>query len=240
MKRLVLIILLLSSFFVYSAPIKVGILEYAPPYSSKADDNHYFGFIIDLMDVVCVQLERECVFVTTPLGSKYDALQQGKIDISFDPSPINTNIPDGFIFSLPFLASHGQFVALKDSNIRTIKDIKNKKIGVLKFTLFESFILMKYNFYNEVVPFDSLTELINAFIAKKVDLIMLNYSFAHYLIYTTSANFRLVGNKIPIGNGYGILALKTNTDLIDQINHILLDMEEDGSYLKIYNRYFGE
>lgn len=239
MKRIVFIILLLSSFFVHSDPIKVGILEYAPPFSSKADDKHFFGFIIDLMDVVCKRLNRECVYIATPLGSKFDALRLGTIDISFAPSPISSNIPQNYIYSLLFLASHGQFVALKDSNIDTIADIVDKKIGVLKYTLFESIILNHYNFNNEVVPFDRLTDLVTAFTSKKVDLIMLNYSFAHYLINTTQDNFKLIGGKIPVGNGYGILALKINSELIDSINHILLDMEEDGTYLKIYNQYFS-
>ncbi len=240
MKRIVCICLLLCNFFVYSAPIKVGVLEYAPPFSSKADDNHYFGFIIDLMDIVCKRLNRECVYVATPLGDKLDALTQGKIDLSFAPSPISSSIPDNFIYSLPFLASHGQFVALKDSDIDSISDIKHKKIGVLKFTLFESVILNNYDFDNDVVPFDKLTDLITAFTTKKVDCIMMNYSFAHYLLNTTGQNFKLVGGKIAIGNGYGILALKVNAELIDNINHILLDMESDGSYLQIYNRYFSD
>ncbi|HAT9397002.1 TPA: transporter substrate-binding domain-containing protein, partial [Legionella pneumophila subsp. pneumophila] len=41
------------------------------------------------------------------------------------------------------------------------------------------------------------------------------------------------------GSGYGIIALKNQSALIDKINHILLEMEKDGSYLRIYNEYFG-
>ncbi|RYW67113.1 ABC transporter substrate-binding protein, partial [Legionella pneumophila] len=50
---------------------------------------------------------------------------------------------------------------------------------------------------------------------------------------------KLIGDKIPIGSGYGIIALKNQSALIDKINHILLEMEKDGSYLRIYNEYFG-
>ncbi|MFA1369849.1 transporter substrate-binding domain-containing protein, partial [Legionella pneumophila] len=43
-----------------------------------------------------------------------------------------------------------------------------------------------------------------------------------------------------IGNGYGILALKNNAPLIMKINKALLQIEKDGTYLEIYNTYFGD
>ena len=43
-----------------------------------------------------------------------------------------------------------------------------------------------------------------------------------------------------MGEGYAIMAHKNNSDLIKKINQALLDMEQDGTYLRIYNRYFGE
>lgn len=239
MKRVACIIFLFCNFCLYANPIKVGILEYAPPFSSKADGNHYFGFIIDLMNEVCRRMDRECVYVPVALGDKMIALQRGIIDISFDPSPITTNIPEQFMFSLPFLASHGQFVARKDSTINSYNDIKQKKIGVLKYTLFESFLSIKFDDDNVVIPYDKLFDLISAFSDSKIDLIMLNYSFAHYLMNTTPGKFKLIGDKINMGDGYGVLALKINANLINDFNHIILDMEEDGTYLKIYNQYFS-
>lgn len=56
---------------------------------------------------------------------------------------------------------------------------------------------------------------------------------------TEDDQLQLIGDKIPIGSGYAIIALKNQSALIDKINYILLEMEKDGSYLRIYNEYFG-
>lgn len=50
--------------------------------------------------------------------------------------------------------------------------------------------------------------------------------------------FKLVGKAIRSGDGYGIMANKNNADLITQINKALLQMENDGTYLRISNTYF--
>ena len=240
MKRFVFIILLISNILVYSDPIKVGILDYWPPFSTRADsNNHYFGFAIDLMDAICMRLKRECVYMATPINDQLNRLNQGSIDVSFAPNPITPNLPDNYLFSLPFIASNGQLIVLQDSNINTIADIEHKKIGVFKLTLFDSLLTAKVNPNNTIIGFEKFNSLVNAFLSGNVDVIMLNYSFAQYFINTTEARLKLVGNKISLGNGYGILALKRNSALIDDINHALLDMEEDGSYMGIYNQYFS-
>jgi ABC-type amino acid transport substrate-binding protein len=75
--------------------------------------------------------------------------------------------------------------------------------------------------------------------AKTIDLILINHYAAKYMVGISGTKVKLVGDKIPIGSGYGIVTLKRNIELINKINTVLLDMEKDGSYLKIYNEYFG-
>jgi len=50
---------------------------------------------------------------------------------------------------------------------------------------------------------------------------------------------RLVGSRIPIGDGYAVIANKGSEALIAQINQALLSMEEDGTYPQIYSNYFN-
>ncbi|BCA93834.1 hypothetical protein TUM19329_01950 [Legionella antarctica] len=64
-------------------------------------------------------------------------------------------------------------------------------------------------------------------------------SLATLSVNNAIQQFKLVGQKILMGEGYGIMALKSNALLIQQINKSLLDMEADGTYLKIYNQYFS-
>jgi len=241
MKLIVFIILFVSNIVAFSESLKVGVLQFAPPFSSKSDTtNHYHGFVVDLMNIICQRLHYQCEFVSIPKSGEFDGLDKGILDVTFTPSPITTSLlSDKYVFSLPYLASHGQFLALASDSINTTADIQHKKIGYFKFIFAESEILNKYNPSNTFIEYTDPAELLNALIAKTIDLILINHYAAKYMINMSGTKVKLIGDKIPIGSGYGIITLKRNTELINKINNILLNMEKDGSYLKIYNEYFG-
>ncbi|MCL9684843.1 transporter substrate-binding domain-containing protein [Legionella maioricensis] len=241
MKLIVFIILFISNIFAYGQSLKVGVLQFAPPFSSKSDTtNHYYGFVVDLMNVICQRLNYKCEFVPIPASGEFDALDKGVLDVTFTPSPITASLlSDKYIFSLPYLASHGQFLALESDPVHSTADIHDKKIGFFKFNFAESEILNKYSTNNKFVEFTDPAELLNALLAKNIDLILINHYAAKYMVNISESKVKLVGDKIPIGSGYGIITLKRNIVLINKINNILLDMEKDGSYLKVFNEYFG-
>ena len=240
MKLIIFIILLINQIVAYSDSIRVGVLNYAPPFSSKSDTaDHYYGFVIDLMNTICLHLHDTCHYVSIPPEGEFHGLNQGMFEVAFTPTPL-TNMPSNeYIFSLPYLISNGQFLALKTSSIETIDDINNKKIGFFKFNLEKSPIINRYRFNNQLIEFTDPVELIHALTAEKIDLVFINYYGAKYITNTTGNKLKFIGDKIPIGNGYGIVTLKRHSLIINKINQILMTMEKDGSYLKIYNEYFG-
>ncbi|BCA94544.1 arginine ABC transporter substrate-binding protein [Legionella antarctica] len=241
MKLIVFFVLFISNVLTYSESLKVGVLQFAPPFSSKSDTtNHYYGFVIDLMNVICERLHDQCEFVPIPKNGEFDGLDKGIMDVTFTPSPISTSSKsDKYVFSLPYLASHGQFLALASGSLNSVGDIHQKKIGYFKFIFTDSEVLRKYNANNTFIEYTDPAELLNALVAKTIDLILINHYAAKYMIGMSGAKVKLIGSKIPIGSGYGVITLKRNTVLINKINNILIDMEKDGSYLNIYNEYFG-
>lgn len=244
MKRFVFIILLISNWIVYCAPIKVGVLQFAPPFSAKSDaSNHYYGFVIELMNTICRRLHESCEYVAIPSNGELYGLDNHVFDITFTPSPMTASLPDKYIYSLPYLPSYGQFLTLKSSPINSNDDITFKKIGYYRIDFRQSPILNAYNTTNKFIEYDDPGELINALMAKNIDVMIINRQAAKYIAGTLlsegTSKIKLIGDKIYIGSGYAIIALRSNSALIDKINSILLDMEKDGTYLQIYNEYFG-
>ena len=240
MKLFVFITLLLCNIAVYTAPLKIGVLNFAPPFSSKSDtSNHYYGFVVDLMNTICQRLKISCEYVTIPKSGELDGLDKGLYDITFSPTPIDSLQSNKYVYSLPYLPSHGHFVTLNTDNTNSLNDINNKKIGVYKINDITSPIIMKLIEKNSFIDFIEPSELVNSLVSKKIDYILINQYSAKYIIQTISGQFKIVGDKISIGNGYGLIALKSHSSLINQINNTLQDMEKDGTYLKIFNSYFG-
>lgn len=240
-KHIIFITLFVYSLFGHCTELVVGVLNFAPPFSSVDTQNHYYGFSIDLMNEVCRRINATCTFKSTDLNSQAQDLNDGVIDITTLPSPLPSNGSDNYAFSLPYITSKGQFVSLIGSNINTLDDLKNKKIGALQATLFQYNILPFYTSKENIKTYPKVTSLINAVTNHWVDAILLNENVAKYLLLNkTLDGFQFVGKPIVTGNGYGIIALKKNAAIIDKINKALLEIETDGTYLKIYNKYFGD
>ncbi len=229
----------LCSASVYGQSLTIGILV-TPPYAVYAGtDKQYFGFTIDLMDNICRQIQAKCTYKPLQLNTELDALQNGTVDLAFTPIPISNDSTGKFLFSLPYLISDGQFLALTEASINKVTDLKDKHIGVISLSLDQ--VLKKSRFNNgKIKLYATFPELIAGLNNHEVDAIFINNHVGQYIINNSMANVKLVGDKIPIGEGYGILGLKTNKELIEQINSALLKMEKDGSYLNVYNLYFGE
>ncbi|CAM2968546.1 arginine-binding periplasmic protein [Legionella steigerwaltii] len=238
-KYLVFITLLVSSLFVYGNSLTIGILKFAPPFSSVDTHNHYFGFAVDLMSEICKRMDESCIYKATDFETQLNDLQTGVIDVTFLSSPIPSTELENYQFSMPYITSNGQFVSLKGSKIDSVDDIKNKKIGVLQSTLLQYSVLPQYTSQENIKVYPKITTLISELNNHNIDVALMNENVAKYLLNNALKGFQLVGKPITLGNGYGIIALKKNAAIIDKINHALLQIQNDGTYLTLYQKYFG-
>nr|WP_302473906.1 transporter substrate-binding domain-containing protein [Legionella sp. PL877] len=219
--------------------ISIGTLIYNPPFEVSADQkDHFLGFDIEIMAAICLRIQSTCHFKPLTFAELFVELLAKKIDLALGAISITKERQESFLFSLPYLASNGQFITTIDSDVNTIEDIRRKRIGLVQGTLFKALVFEKFGFQANVIEYPTLSGVFQAMAEGKVDVLIADTEAVKYWV-TNNAMFKLVGDSIPIGIGYGIMANKDSSDLIKQINEALLDMETDGSYLKIYKRYFS-
>ena len=244
MKRKVAIIVLLLLPFIKAYALVIGTTANYPPLASLADkNNHFFGFEIDIMQAVCQRIKVSCEFKSVIVNTIPEQLLSRKIDLAIaaiiiPPAPVS-----GYIFSVPYLTSNTQFITEKESTIDTPDEIKNKRVGVRKGVLYggsylKNFVLKLYNNQVRVFEYPTMNDLMAALNNNIVDVAFINAVAADYWYVNGNDLYKLVGSKIPFGNGYGIMANAGQEQLIDAINHALRTMLADGSYLTIYSRYF--
>ncbi|MDI1351914.1 MAG: transporter substrate-binding domain-containing protein [bacterium] len=238
MKKIIFILLLVTHCSAFSAPLSVGFLRFSPPYSNMTNKNLFFGFNIDLMDAICQKLRQKCVYKPIMLNQQFADLDEGVVDLIFSPNPLSTTKTQHYIFSLPYLNSDAQFVTLKSSTIDDLADLKNKKIGVIAITYYPSLAKTHFATENHIIQYKVVNDMIPDLMNHKIDAIIINAHLAKYILGYNNNTIKAVGNKIPLGEGFGIMSLPKNKALIEQINKILEELEADGTYLTIYKRYF--
>ena len=216
MKFLLLIAFWLSLSLAHAQNLTIGTSSDNPPFASLADkENNFYGFEIDIMLNICKIIGATCDFKPVTVSELSDQLISGKIDLAIASIIIPTTSTDGLIFSLPYLPSKAQFIVKIDSSINRLNQLKNKKVGVRRGTLFggtffEQIILDMFNSELKVLEYPNMGELMLAVEQQDVDAAFSNEA-----------------------------AVKAGQEpLIEQINKAITLMMADGSYMAIYSRYF--
>lgn len=240
MKLILFLALFLSNLLAYGNPLVVGVGQFAPPFSSSiGNSSHYFGFCIDLMNELCARMHETCEYKATELGqTQINDLHQEIIDITFLTKPISLSNTSDYLYSLPYIPSSGQFLTLSGSDLSSLDALTGKKIGVIAATSLKNTFLAKYSDPKNIYEYDNITDMMAALNAHQIDAVLMNASVAKYVV-NNIGRLKLLGQPMQLGMGYGIIALRKNAALIDKINKALLQIEADGTYTRIYNKYFG-
>ncbi len=240
MKLLTFFISLIGFSISYSYSLTIGSSKYNPPFETWANKNdHYYayGYDIDFMREICRRLNAECQFKPFDFDELFPVLEEKKVDLIIASIIITSSRKEHFAFSLPYLESNAQYITNSDSTINTLSDIHNKKVGARKGTPYGQLakIVSKDN---DIIFFDSSEDMFIGLQNNKFDVAIMDYEAAKNWCATNPGMYKLIGGKIPIGQGYAIMLNLDQTELKKKIDRIILEMEADGTFLKIYSQYF--
>ncbi|KTD32246.1 arginine ABC transporter substrate-binding protein [Legionella nautarum] len=235
--RLFFILLILLTVELRAQSLTIGMVAYDPPFSMNADKNHFFGFDIELMTELCKQIKVQCQFKPMLFNALFTDLNAGKIDLAIAAITITNERQQSFLFSLPYLASEARFITTTNNSIRNLEKLTNKKIGIIEGALFKQLIAQKFK-NNSLKEYPSTNQLITALNQHEVDVLLMDDFSADYWIANNTRLFKGVGKPFPVGIGYGVMAKMSSLALINQINKALKQVEKNGFYLSLYQKYF--
>lgn len=230
-----------------SQTLIIGTAPDSAPFASLADNKgHFYGFEIDLMIAICARINVQCIFKPIVVSNALTLLNTGKVDLiiaEIIKPPQGSPELKGLLFSEPYEISGGQFIVKKTSPINTLDDIRNKRVGTRRGslfggTLFNDYLLKMYNNQLKTKQYLTTGDMFAGLVKNEVDASFSNTETINYLYINNKDAFKLIGKPIPIGDGYSIMAKDTKGTLMSEINDALFDMENDGSYMALYQRYF--
>jgi len=88
----------------------------------------------------------------------------------------------------------------------------------------------------DIISFPSDAEMYNAIKAGQVDALLQDLPVN--LDHTKDGAYKIV-QKFDTGEQYGFAVRQDNTELLDAINKELQTLRDNGTYDKIYNKYFS-
>jgi ABC-type amino acid transport substrate-binding protein len=220
-----------------SGTLKIGFEGTYPPYNYVDEKDNYVGFDVDISKEIAKRLGVEAEFVAAPWDSLIGGLKADKFDIIIAQMAITEERRKSVDFTDSYVITGSVIITTEDNKELTNPDkLKGKKIGVVGGTLFEEEA-------NKIEGADIRIYKNNADIIQdlKNNRIDANINDPLYMGYNIkTSDLPLVSseellNKLSIG----MAIKKDNADLTKEINNILKEMKEDGTYQTIFKEWFG-
>lgn len=216
-----------------SKPLIVGTNpEFAP--FEYMDGDKIKGFDVELIGEIAKKLGKDIKFKSIQFDGLLPNLQSKKIDIIIAGLTATEERKKHVSFSKPYYVSQ-QSCIVKEGNSKILEDYKGKKIGVVLGYTGDVFISKDSSYL--VTRFSQASAAILALKASKVDAVILDEQPAKE--YTTQ-NKNLEYFNIDAGKEeYSIAVNKENIELCTKIDEALEELKSDGTYQKLYSKYFN-
>ena len=236
-------ILFLTLCFLFSTSgypnLKIGTLIFNPPFILSLGD----GFDMDLTRLLCKRMNEQCHFIPMTIQQLYNALHNGEIDMAIGGISISPANKADCIFSLPYMLSKGQFMVLSDGPYQSLNNLKDTTVGVVQDDLnggvFYNYLQTNYRGLFKIQQYENVQDLLSALNSKMISAAFLHRSAVNYWAQQEANDLKPLGPIVLLGDGIAFMALPKNKALIDRINVLLKQMEQDNTYLNLYNTYFA-
>ena len=243
-KYFIFFCILFCCFFIVSCKEKtnnqdvlvIGINAEYPPFEYY-DGEKIVGIEIDMIDILSKKLNKKVVIEDMKFNTLMTALLSKKIDLIIAGLAITDERKQQFDFSDPYY-DNTIVLVVKDDNdsIKTVNDLKGKKIGAQLGTLCDNYASTIED--AEVSKYDTPATAIMNLKAGKVDVVVTDKPVVKQLLLTNDG-CKIVENVEIKTVPYGIAINKGNDELLTQINQAIKEMKESGELDKIFNKYFN-
>lgn len=207
-------------------------IPYPPFEQGKA--GHYTGFDIELMEAIGKKIGRTPEFQDTSFETIFRDVQQGKFDAVISAATITEEREKAVDFSNPYYLSEQALLVKEGSPFKELKELEGKTVGVQQGTTGQELAKEELG-GSEIRPYPEGPDAVNALKAGTVEGVVIDAPVAEN---AEQAGGVEVAEKIPTEEDYGIAVAQGNTELLEEINKGLEEVEEDGTYKKIFEKWF--
>lgn len=218
--------------------IRVGSETTFPPFEFTKDDK-YVGFDIDLADAVIKQMGSKMEFKSMGFDALIPAVQSGQIDLIAAGLNATPERAKQVSFSDPYFTQDGFIIIVNKDNdsIKDWADLEGKNVGAQVGT--QQVKLAQEAKAANVKQLDSNSQAFMELQAKTLDAVVIDQPVGmYYLKQGADKDLKIVGAPKDAA-GMVFAMKKDNKELQAAVNKALKELKDNGTYDKIYTKWFG-
>lgn len=221
--------------------INVGTEVGNPPYTFRSENGTITGFDIDLFNAVSRAAGLRIRYIPMGWTDLLGSLRSRRTDIlvaSITITPGRARLAD---FSNPYFRTTTDLAVPRDSTIRSIDDLRGKRVGVQEATItLDQLKRFLGNDYPGIITFRDNTEAFRALRNGTVAAVAADSHVIRYLLrrYPRSGIIAVSDSRFAT-DLHGFAVRNGDTRLLNQINFGLRRVMNSGQWTRIYRKYFG-
>lgn len=215
-------------------PLSVGSDIPYPPFEQGKPGN-YTGFDVELMEAIAEKIGRKAEFQDTSFETIFRDVAQGKFEAVISAATITEEREKAVDFSNPYYLSEQAVLVKEGSDVKSLEDLEGKTVAAQQGTT--GLELAKEELGgSEIRPYPEGPDAVNALKAGTVEGVIIDAPVAQNAVEKSGGVE--IAEKVPTEETYGIAVAQGDTELLDEINKGLAEVEKDGTYEKIYEKWF--
>jgi len=220
-----------------SGVLRVGFEGTYPPFNFVNDQKQYDGFDVDISTELAKRLGVKPEFVATKWDGLIGGLQADKFDIIIAQMSITEERKKAVDFTDPYVVTGAVLICRQgDNRFHQLSDIKGYKVGVGAGTTFET--LARSVEGADVHTYEAFNDYLQDLMNGRLDVIINDSLLAGYTIKHGNLPITITSGLLDTDT-IGMAIKKGNEDFVKRVNEILAQMKADGTYDKIYEKWFG-
>ncbi|MBU4482583.1 MAG: ABC transporter substrate-binding protein [Actinomycetia bacterium] len=204
-----------------------------PPFAFAKDGN-IDGFDIDIAKEIAKRMDRGIEIKSIKWDSTYQIPEDLKLDMIISAIPIIKEKEGVIDFSSPYFVMKYMLITLSETDIKIKEDLKGKAIGILKNE--KNCLSEDYLLNYKIESYDDILTMLDDLGNKNVDGVLV--SLPMWVLLVGNKGIYSVLEVVKSNKEFGIVFTKGSA-LKEEVDKILEEIKEDGTYDDIYKKWFN-
>jgi putative amino-acid transport system substrate-binding protein/putative amino-acid transport system permease protein len=216
--------------------IKIGMSGGYYPYTFKNSSGNLDGFEVDVWNEIGKRTGYKTEFVAASFSGLFGMLDTEKINTIANEITVTDQRKAKYLFTDPYVYSGAQLmVKAGNESIKTLEDLKGKKVGVSLGSNYEQ-IIRQFDKNNEItiVTYENDGGMRQDVALGRIDAMMDDKVSALAVVQENKLPLQLAGEDVqPLENAFPFVNNEENKAVVEKVNKALADMRADGTLGKI-------
>jgi len=221
-----------------SGVLKAGVKYDFKPFGFTDASGNVVGFDIDLLKYIAKDLGVKVEFQQVTSKTRIPLVAGGQIDIAAASMTHKVQRDDTIDFTISYFFDGQSILTQSNSNATSASDFEGKKVGAIQGATSGANFKKLIPSAN-IVSYQEYPQAVMALKTGKIDAITTDLVWCSSQAKDSNGKLKVVGDTISF-EPYGMGVAENSSNLRDAINFSIQNAVKDGTYTKLYNKWFGK